>query len=97
MFLLSEWEGRTGNIWLVVTTHAVFGPHGPTRLACQYAFHIGTAFFLVLPFFLHIFILASHGGIRWAVRLFPTLLEPLRTFLIPGFFYVIRTHKNQDQ
>ena len=55
------------------------------------------AVLLVLPFFLHIFILASHGGIRWAVRLFPTLLEPLRTFLTGIFLCVIGAHKDQDR
>ena len=88
--------------WWQLTDFAALGPHGMTRrakyfpvwpdLASRYTFKRKTAVFLVLPFFWHIFILTSRGDIRWAVRLFPTLLVPLRTFLIPGFF-----HKNQDQ
>ena len=104
VFLLSEREGRTGNIWLMVTTYGLrcawSTRHDPqsqifSRLTrpCQ-SIHIYAQDCRLsrFSFLLTYFILASHGAIRWAVRLFPTLLVPLRTFLVPGFF-----HKNQDQ
>ena len=81
-------SGRAGReifgSWWQLTDFAALGPHGMTRRAkyfpvwpdivSRYTFMRRTAVFLVFPFFLHIFILASHGDIRWAVQLFPTLL-----------------------
>ena len=92
MFLLSEREGRTENIWLVVTTHGlrcVWSTRSDPTLPVNTHFIMGPpsfSFFLTSYIF---FFLTSRGDIRWAVRLFPILLEPLSTFLIPRFFYAL--------